>query len=44
MLAKHLLYRKYFFDHNNSNGGTEIILDDDIYLVLRESDILAVLD
>jgi chaperonin GroES len=25
-------------------GGTEIVLDDDIYLVLRESDILAVLE
>ncbi len=32
----HVLFAKY--------GGTEIILDDEIYLVLRESDILAVLD
>jgi chaperonin GroES len=32
----HVLFAKY--------GGTEIILDDDTYLVLRESDILAVLD
>lgn len=32
----HVLFAKY--------GGTEIILDDERYLVLRESDILAVLD
>src|SRR5437588_10061726 len=32
----HVLFAKY--------GGTEIILDDETYLVLRESDILAVLD
>jgi chaperonin GroES len=32
----HVLFAKY--------GGTEIILDDEISLVLRESDILAVLD
>ena len=32
----HVLFAKY--------GGTEIILDDEIYLVLRESDILAVID
>ena len=32
----HVLFAKY--------GGTEFILDDDTYLVLRESDILAVLD
>ncbi|GHO94619.1 10 kDa chaperonin [Reticulibacter mediterranei] len=25
-------------------GGTEIILDDEIYLVLRENDVLAILD
>lgn len=32
----HVLFAKY--------GGTEIILDDEISLVLRESDILAVLE
>ena len=32
----HVLFARY--------GGTEIILDDEIYLVLRENDILAVLD
>ncbi|MFL5697483.1 MAG: co-chaperone GroES [Ktedonobacteraceae bacterium] len=32
----HVYFAKY--------GGTEIILDDEIYLVLRESDLLAVLD
>jgi chaperonin GroES len=32
----HVLFAKY--------GGTEIILDDEIYLVLRESDILAVFE
>jgi chaperonin GroES len=32
----HVLFAKY--------GGTEIILDDEPYLVLRESDILAILD
>jgi chaperonin GroES len=32
----HVLYAKY--------GGTEIILDDETYLVLRESDVLAILD
>jgi chaperonin GroES len=32
----HILFAKY--------GGTEIILDDETYLVLRESDILGVLD
>jgi chaperonin GroES len=32
----HVLFAKY--------GGTEIILDDETYLVLRESDILAVFD
>ena len=32
----HVLFAKY--------GGTEIILDDETYLVLRESDILSVLD
>ena len=32
----HVLFAKY--------GGSEIILDDEISLVLRESDILAVLD
>ena len=32
----HVLFTKY--------GGTEIILDDETYLVLRESDVLAVLD
>lgn len=34
--GNHVLYAKY--------GGTEIILDDETYLVLRESDVLAVLD
>jgi len=34
--GNHVLFAKY--------GGTEIILDDEIYLVLRESDVLAVLD
>ena len=32
----HVLFAKY--------GGTDIILDDENYLVLRETDILAVLD
>ena len=32
----HVLFAKY--------GGTDIILDDEDYLVLRETDILAVLD
>ena len=32
----HVLFAKY--------GGTEIILDDETYLVLRESDVLAVFD
>ena len=32
----HVLFAKY--------GGTEIILEDETYLVLRESDILAVFD
>ena len=31
----HVLFAKY--------GGTEIILDDELYLVLRENDVLAVL-
>jgi chaperonin GroES len=34
--GNHILFAKY--------GGTEIILDDEIYLVLRESDVLGVLD
>ncbi len=34
--GNHVLFAKY--------GGTEIILDDEIYLVLRESDVLGVLD
>ena len=34
--GNHVLFAKY--------GGTEIILEDETYLVLRESDILAVLD
>jgi chaperonin GroES len=34
--GNHVLYAKY--------GGTEIILDDETCLVLRESDVLAVLD
>ena len=32
----HVLFTKY--------GGTEIILDDETYLVLRETDVLAVID
>ena len=32
----HVLFAKY--------GGTEIILDDETYLVLRETDVLAVID
>jgi chaperonin GroES len=32
----HVLFAKY--------GGTEIILDDETYLVLRETDVLAVFD
>ena len=32
----HVLFAKY--------GGTEIILDDDTYLVLKETDVLAVID